>query len=70
MVHHDDYFIKESDLPDSLIKKCNGLLLLNQTSPSVAPIINFSDKRLIETSVRLCEQHNNYLKMENRIMQV
>jgi hypothetical protein len=69
-IHHDDYVIEDSELPDYLIKKCNGLLILNQTAPSVTPIRNFSDYRLIENSGRICNHHNTYFQRENRIMQV
>lgn len=69
-MHHDDYTIEDSDLPDHLIKNSHGETILSQTFPLVAPIRNFSDYRIIENSGRIVNKHFGFFRMEAPILQV
>ena len=62
--------IEDSNMPDHLIKKCNGEVLLMQNFPQLSPITNFSDQRINFNSARIFQNHSIFLKTEKSIMQV
>ena len=70
VVHHDDYTLEETDLPDHLIKNSHGETILSQTFPLLEPIRNFPDYRIIENSGRLINKHYGYFQIESPIQQV
>ncbi len=70
IIHHDTFVIEDTALPDNLIKSATGVDLLLQTLPQLAPIVSFSDKRIVENSQKIFNNHRNFYKFETPIMQV
>ena len=57
-------------MPDYLIKKCNGEVLLMQNFPMLSPIKDFSDERINVNSARIFQKHSNFYNIELPLMQV
>lgn len=68
--HLNDYIIEESALPDHLIKSVSGDTLVLQTFAQVQPIMNFPDRRIVESSRRIVESHRSLYSSEKPLMQV